>query len=112
MLLNLLLIILIILPCSVAGVWGGIKIHTSIFPVDPDVQMPLFPQGTAFLILLFVGLIVGGLFGGFIWAAVAKQFMTRDEVYQQANYGVRIPVVTQINRAYLRWLFRNEGKKR
>ncbi len=112
MLVNLLLILLIILPASVAGVWGGIKLHTSIFPVDPDVQMPVFPQGVAFLLLLFVGLILGGLIGGFVWAAVAKLFMTRDEVYQQANYGVKIPIVTNINRAYLRWLFRNEGKKR
>jgi hypothetical protein len=111
-LLNLLLILLIILPFTVAGIWGAIRLHTSIFPVDPDVTMPIFPQGTAFLLLSFLGLIVGGMIGGFFWAAIAKQFMTRDEVYRQALFGVRIPLVTDLNKAYLRWLYRNEGNRR
>ena len=111
-LLNLVLIVFIILPASVAGVWGGIRVHTSVFPIDPDVQMPLFPQAISLVLLVVVGLLLGGLIGGFLWAAIAKRFMTRDEVYQQANYGVRIPVVSAINKAYLRWLFRNEGRGR
>ena len=109
---NLLLILLVILPCTVAGIWGAIKLHTSIFPPAPDVTMPAFPEGFTFILLFGLGLILGGLIGGFIWAAIAKQFMTRDEVYQHANFGVRIPVVTSINKAYLRWIFRNEGKRR
>ncbi len=111
-LLNLVLIVFIILPASVAGIWGGIKLHTSVFPIDPDVQMPLFPQAIALVVLLMAGLLSGGLIGGFVWAAIAKQFMTRDEVYHQANYGVRIPVVSSLNKAYLRWLYRNEGRSR
>ena len=110
--LNLVLIVCIILPASVLGVWGGIRLHTSVFPIDPDVQMPFFPQAVALIALVLIGLLLGGLIGGFIWAAIAKQFMTRDEVYQQANYGVRIPVVSSLNKAYLRWLFRNEGRRR
>ena len=111
-LLNLSLIVFIILPFTAAGIWGAIKLHTSIFPIDPDITMPIFPQGVAFLLFLFLGMIMGGLLGGFLWAAVAKQFMTRDEVYHQAHYGVRIPFVTGINKAFLRWLFRSEAKKR
>lgn len=111
-LVNLLLILLVILPCTVAGIWGAITIHTSIFPVDPDVTMPLFPQGTAFLIMAFLGLIVGGMIGGFVWAPIAKQFLTRDELYNQALFGVKIPIVTRINKLYLRWLYRNEGNRR
>jgi hypothetical protein len=108
-LLNLSLILLIILPFTVGGIWAAIRLHTGIFPVDPDVTMPIFPQGTAFLVLSFLGLIVGGMIGGFLWAVVAKLFMTRDEVYRQALFGVRIPVVTDLNKAFLRWLYRNEG---
>jgi len=111
-LINLLLILLIILPFTAAGIWAAIRLHTSIFPVDPDVTMPLFPQGLAFLIFAFLGLILGGLLGGFLWAAIAKRFMTRDELYHQALFGVRIPVVTDINKAYLRWLYRNEGTRK
>ena len=109
---NLLLILFVILPFTVGGVWGAIKLHTTIFPVDPDAMMPPFPQGVAFLIFLALGLLVGGLLGGFVWAAIAKQFMSRDEVYRQASFGVRIPGITEINKAYLRWIYRNEGKKR
>ena len=110
--LNFVLILFVILPFTIAGIWAGIRIHTSIFPPDPDVMMPPFPDGIAFVLFLGLGLLIGGLLGGFVWAAIAKQFMTRDEVYQHANFGVRIPVVTSLNKAYLRWLFSNEGKKR
>ncbi len=111
-LLNLMLILLIILPFTAAGLWGAFVIHTSIWPPDPNVTMPILPQGFAFVLLEGIGLLVGGLFGGFLWAAIARTFLTRDEVYKQALFGVRIPVVTDLNKAYLRWLYREEGAKK
>jgi hypothetical protein len=111
-LLNLALILLIILPFTAAGLWGAFVAHTTLWPPDPDVTMPIVPQGIAFVLFEGFGLLAGGLLGGFLWAAVARLFLTRDEVYRQALFGVRIPLVTDLNKAYLRWLYRQEGAKK
>ncbi len=105
--LSVVLTLVTVLPVTVLAFWGAWKIYWWLFP-DPDVPVAFFPQGFALIALVLGAFIIGSTLGGFLWAAIAKQFLTKDELYQQANFGVKIPGLHDLNKKFLRMLYRNE----